>query len=272
MLQIRLVFMSHLYEMNWEMPWKDMQFRIFLQVYGAFPCVLNHSMSTQARKIGYKAKRQHYKTFVICVISPRRNGTWVKRDGGAGAVLNQAGFLLGWEPLWNCEQEKKKAGQCVPSKNVLDNPNWDKYCLGNVLLLFLCARIPFGRTQWPSQETKPGNDIIRVHWRHSYINLSAASQFSPLVFFVFSKGSSGGKAAWQNPSDTLSLSEDACLAPKLTLQKSGGKSAWLVPLISALRANAGMCWVLWLGACVQTVLRDRKSTISASKKQICNIC
>lgn len=108
MLQIRLVFMSHLYEMNWEMPWKDMQFRIFLQVYGAFPCVLNHSMSTQARKIGYKAKRQHYKTFVICVISLRRNGTWVKRDGGAGAFLNQAGFLLGWEPLWNCEQERKK--------------------------------------------------------------------------------------------------------------------------------------------------------------------
>lgn len=88
------------------------------------------------------------------------------------------------------------------------------------------------RMQHSAQETEPSNDIINAHQRHRYINLRPAwlfflfsSFYSLLLLLLFFEKGAVGKEAWQNASATLSLSEEAHLAPILTLQKSERKDA-----------------------------------------------
>lgn len=62
----------------------------------------------------------------------------------------------------------------LANKNVLNNLT-EINIAGEMCHSRFCApESPLGRTLRSSREIEPGNDIISVHQRHSYINLSSA--------------------------------------------------------------------------------------------------
>lgn len=279
-----LMFLSHLYEMNFQVPWswsgsgsscRNLELLVVCTV-SLEPLYDNWALKLGLRCLTRVRDKKVIKSRIIkhCNLCHFIQVKWnlsKERSSLLKACRIPAGMRTTKEPWVGIKKKTKTPGNMSSAKmcwTTLTEINiaWAMCYSCFCVLEFLLG----GRSGLPRRLSRVMTSSVCTRGTAILIWALLVCSTPPHTHTFFFQKGAVGKAAWQNPCATLSLSEEAHLARILTLQKSGGKSARLVPLTSPLSANT-KCWVLWLGACVQIVLWDSKSTIAATEIQIHNI-